>query len=389
MARFSLSRCFLLLSATAGLALGQTSAPATAPAPTPVRVAPTRPTATTTPAAPASTQQLWPTVRLHRTDYIDVRDIAARYGLKAAWAASSQTMTLSDASGVRLSFESRQRDFYLDGLRIFLGEAALPDKGTLWVDKLDVIKIVAPLFRPADRLEQLPAKPPRTIVLDPGHGGSDPGKENRRVGINEKSMTLDVALRLKKILEAQGWRVLLTRTEDRELSLNKKTDLQLRDDLANRNQADLFLSIHFNSVEREAERVTGVEVYTMTPQFMFSAGEEKGDDMTGVSYPGNRLDFANLLFGASLHRAMHAALRTPDRGFKRGRLAVLRMLDCPGALVECAYLSNEAEARRVATPEYRDKIALGLADGVKAYVTALAALRAPASAVPPAATSAR
>ncbi len=367
MARHFFSRGVLLLAAWAGSASAQTPA-----APTPVRVAAARPAAA--PAPP------WPTTRLHAAEYVDVRDLAARYGLKAAWAAPGLAMTLSDASGVRLSFESRQRDFYLDGLRIFLGEPALPDRGTLWIDRLDVSKLVAPLFRPADRPDELPPGPPRTIVLDPGHGGSDPGKENRRVGLAEKAATLDVALRLQKLLAAQGWRVLLTRTEDRELSPSKKADLQLRDDFANRHQADLFLSIHFNSVEHETERVTGVEVYTMTPRFMFSAGEEHGDVMTGVAYPGNRHDDANLLFGACLHRAMHAALRTPDRGFKRGRLAVLRMLDCPGALVECAYLSNDAEARRVATPEFREQIARGLAEGVQAYAATLAALRV--SAVP-------
>ena len=168
--------------------------------------------------------------------------------------------------------------------------------------------------------------------------------------------------------------MLLTRNDDRELSPSKKTDLQMRDDLANKNKADLFLSIHFNSVERDPERVTGVETYAMTPQFMFSAGEEKKGDMTDVAYPGNRLDYANLLLGEQLHRAMISTLKVPDRGFKHARLAVLRMLDCPGALVECAYLSSNVEARRVATPEYRQKIAQALAAGLQDYSITLDAL---------------
>jgi len=103
--------------------------------------------------------------------------------------------------------------------------------------------------------------------------------------------------------------------------------------------------------------------------------------MTKVAFPANRLDYANLLFGAQIHRAMRSALKTPDRGFKRGRLAVLRLLDCPGALVECAYLSNDAEARRVATPEFRQQIAEALAQGVTDYAATLAALRTPAETV--------
>jgi N-acetylmuramoyl-L-alanine amidase len=229
----------------------------------------------------------------------------------------------------------------------------------------------------------MPAAAPRLIIIDPGHGGNDPGKENKTLGLNEKTFTLDVALRLKKLLEAQGWRVLLTRSDDHELSPSKKTDLQMRDDLANKNKADLFLSIHFNSMERDVERVTGVETYALTPQFMFSSGEEKKGDMTDVAYPGNRLDYANLLLGEQLHRAMVTMLKTPDRGFKRARHAVLRMLDCPGALVECAYLSSNTEARRVATAEFRQQIASALATGLQNYALTLESLH-PKPAAPPA-----
>jgi N-acetylmuramoyl-L-alanine amidase len=358
-----------LAALTAGAALAQTPAPvspAAAPPPAPVRVAPTRPA------------QLWPFTRLLNADYVNVRDIAERFGLKPGWTRPGLALVLGDARGPRLLFEAGQRDFRFDGLRVFLGVPVLAHRENLWVSKLDVIKIVAPLFRPGDHASFLPATTPRTIVLDPGHGGIDPGTENKRVGVNEKTVALDVAKRLGKLLEVQGWRVLLIRTEDRELSRDKKTDLQLRDDFANQNKADLFLSIHFNSAP---ESITGIETYTMAPQFMLSTGDEKGDEMTQSVYPGNRLDYANLLFGEQLHRAMLATLKTPDRGFKRGRKAVLRLLDCPGALVECAYLSNDAEARRVATPEYRQRLAEGLAAGIRNYADTLAALR-PAAPVP-------
>ena len=331
--------------------------------PAPVRALPTRPA------------QLWQFTRLRNVDYVNIRDFAAHFNLKAQWTKAELTLTLSDAHGVRFTLENNQSDIYFDGLRVFLGEPVLFDKDSLWVSKLDLIKLVVPLLHPEEHLFQLPLTAPRSIVLDPGHGGSDPGKENKLVGLNEKTCTLDVALRLKKILEARGWSVWLTRTDDHELSPIKKKDLQLRDDLANRNRADLFLSIHFNSVEKNPERVIGTETYTMSPQFMFSAADAKKDDMTDTAFPGNRLDFANLLFGEQIHRAMIGGLKTPDRGFKRGRLAVLRFVECPAALVECAYLSNNGEARRVATPEYRQKIAEAIASGIQGYAGALAATR--------------
>lgn len=371
MARIStrgLLPCFALLTACTAPAQPAPLPPPVqaAPAPAkvesvPVRAAPTRP------AAPV----LWTVTRLRDIDYVSVREVAQRFGLKPDWTKAEQVMTLRDARGLRFTFESNQNDFYFDGMRVFMGRPVLLHRDSLWVSLLDVIKLVAPLFRPADHRALLPATAPKTIVLDPGHGGIDPGTENKRVGINEKTATLDVALRLKKILEPQGWRVLLVRTEDRELSRDKKTDLLMRNDFANRNKADVFLSIHFNS----AERATGVETYTLPPQFMLSSGDETGDGMTKVAYPSNRLDYANLFLGEQLHRALLAGLKTPDRGFKRARKAVLRMLDCPGVLVECAFLSNDAEARRVATPEFRQQIAEALAAGVKNYAEALAALQ--------------
>ena len=334
------------------------------PPPAPVRVAPTRP----------EVPRLWPTSLWRGAEYIDVRDIARRFGLKAEWAKSGPIMTIADRNGTHFVFEEKQRDFHFDGMRVFLGESVIREKDSLWLSKIDVIKIVAPLYRPIDHVAMLPAVAPKLIVIDPGHGGSDPGKENKTLGLNEKTFTLDVAHRLKKLLETQGWRVLLTRSDDRELSPSKKTDLQLRDDLANKNRADIFLSIHFNSVEKDTDRVTGVETYTMTPQYMFSSGGEKKDDMTNVAYPGNRLDYGNLLLGEQLHRAMITTLKTPDRGFKRARWGVLRMLDCPGALVECAYLSSNSEARRIATPEFRQQIAQALAAGLQNYSVILETL---------------
>ena len=328
----------------------------------PVRVAPSRPA------------RLWPFVRMKGIDYVSLRDVAERFGLKPAWTKSSIIQTLSDSRSSRFIFESNQRDFFFDGLRIFLGAPVLFEKDALWVSKLDLIKIVAPLCRPSDLATYLPATSPRVIVIDAGHGGIDPGTQNLKLGLSEKTFTLDVSLRLAKLLEAGGWRVLLVRDKDKELSKDKKTDLLMRDEIANHNSADLYLSIHFNSA---GPAVSGVETYSLAPQFMFSAGEEQGDDMTKIAYPGNRLDYANLLLGEQMHRAMIGGLKVSDRGYKHARKAVLRMLDCPGVLVECGYISNDAEARRIATPEFRQRIAESLAAGLQNYSTALAIARPP------------
>jgi N-acetylmuramoyl-L-alanine amidase len=324
----------------------------------------------------AATSRLWPFKRLYNVDYVDVQDIAGHYGLKAAWVTSGRVMQLVDEHGrARLKFEDRNRDFYLDGVRVFMGETTVFNQGSLYVSKIDVIKTIAPLLRPLDHVNQLPG-PPKLIVLDAGHGGSDPGKQNLALRLNEKDMTLDVVLRLRKLLEARGYRVLLTRSDDSKLAPAQRTDLEKRADVANRAPADLFLSVHFNSAQ---PTVKGTETYVLTPQFQRSSADDKKDDSTDKFLPGNRQDFANVVLGYHLQRTLLAELKTSDRGYKRGRLLVLCFAECPAALVEAAYLSNDAEARKVATPEYRQQIAQAIADGVDDYATALAALHPAAS----------
>jgi N-acetylmuramoyl-L-alanine amidase len=317
---------------------------------------------------------VWPFTKHRGQDYVAVRDIAKRYGLKAAWVKPRLLMTLSDARGVRFTFERDQRDFHLDGARVFLGDVAYLSGDDLWVPRIDVLKTIAPIFAPAEHTAFLPG-PPRLIVIDPGHGGTDPGMQNARLKLDEKEMALDVGLRLKKLLELRGYRVVMTRTTDKRFSNNPVVDLPMRADVANKAGADLFVSIHFNAVDRDPERVSGVETYVMTPQFQASTQPEQDRARIREQFPGNRQDVANVLLGYSLHRQLVTDLKSSDRGFKRYRLAVLRTLQCPGVLVEAAYLSNDAEARRVATPAFRAQIAESLADGIAGYAATLAAVR--------------
>lgn len=341
--------------------------PASSPAaPAPVRAAPTRPA------------QLWPFTKLQGTDYISLRAVADRYGMKLAWTKPDLERTLADARGVRFRFERNQRDSYLDGVRVFLGAPVLQHKNELWVSKADVIKTVGPLLKPEGHRHFLPSAPPKLIVLDAGHGGGDPGKQNFKLKLNEKDLTLDVVLRLKKLLELRGYAVRLTRSEDVKLAPEQRADLERRATVANEAKADLFLSVHFNAVEpKDAARVTGTETYVLTPQFQLSSTDNIGDSLTGIAFPGNRQDTANAVLGFHLHRAMLAGLKTSDRGFKRGRLRVLCFPECPAALLEAAYLSNDTEAARLGTPEFRQQIAEAIANGVHDYAATLAMLQPP------------
>jgi N-acetylmuramoyl-L-alanine amidase len=274
---------------------------------------------------------------------------------------------------VRFRFEKDQRDYLFDGIRVFLGDAVRFHRDSLWATRTDIFKIIGPLLLPGDYLSAFPPGAPKVIVIDAGHGGIDPGTQNAKLKLNEKTMALDVAARMKRSLELRGFKVILTRTTDKELSRNKVMDLTMRSEIANKNGADLFVSIHFNAAPGA---VSGIETYTMTPQFMRSTGDySTGDPMSKTVFPNNAFDVPNLVLGAHLHRALLNELKASDRGFKRGRWGVLRQLKCPGVLVECGYLSNDAEASRIATPAWRQKIAEALADGVQNYSNSLASLR--------------
>ncbi len=340
---------------------------AAVPAPLATETLPVRATpAAAVPADPGP--RLWPFKRLFQTDYVDARAVAERFGFTSEWVARDRIMALVDGNRrVRLKLEDNARDILVDGVRVFLGSPVVFFQGSLYIGKIDVIKTLEPLLDPAAMVGR--PRVPRVIVIDPGHGGRDDGTSNRRLGLLEKTLTLDTGLRLERLLEARGYRVIMTRTSDRYVPLEDRAAI------ANRDHADLFVSIHFNA-SVDAPAVRGTEVYAMTPQFQPSTQPERDKSMIPTRYPGNRHDPWNIVFGYQMQRAVVSGLGTYDRGLKRARFVVLRLVDCPAVLVESAYLSNEAEGRRVANPAFRQRIAEAIARGIDDYARLLASLRA-------------
>lgn len=363
----------------------------------PVRSVPTRPTAPSSvsvaPSAGAVTQkpatpvpqggssprakllgpELRSTAKSHTASpapatlvYVGAREMARTLKLTSKWDSATRQLTLIDAQ-VTLVLERDQREADLNGMRVFLGAPTVWRDGELAVSQIDFQRLLLPAIRPLNLSGPTPGL--KVIVLDPGHGGRDTGKVNAGQKVLEKEATLDTARRLKLLLEAQGFIVVLTRSDDRFVELAE------RPEIATRENADLFISLHFNAVESEAARVTGVEVYTMTPQFQLSA-DRRLDDQVPVFNPGNVMDQWNAVLGYHLHRELLTSLKVPDRGLKRGRYAVLRLARCPAVLIEAGFLSHDGEARRIATSQYRQEIATAIAAGVRNYATTVAAVRA-------------
>ncbi len=219
------------------------------------------------------------------------------------------------------------------------------------------------------------------IVIDPGHGGKDPGTVNRALGLKEKDVTLDIGKRLNAILnEHKDLEVILTRPRDEYVPLEERAAI------ANSNHGDVFISIHTNSAPRLSAR--GVESYylnmTTDPRAMEVAAQENAMSTKSMADMRTILDqilrnskiSESRIFSQCLQGSMVANLRSKydaieDLGVKKAPFYVLLGAQMPSALVEVSFLSHAAEARRLGTPEYRQAVAAGLYLGIIHFIQSL------------------
>jgi N-acetylmuramoyl-L-alanine amidase len=178
-----------------------------------------------------------------------------------------------------------------------------------------------------------------TIVIDPGHGGPDPGA----VGINglrETDVVLDVSLQLAQLLQAKGINVLMTRTSEVDV------DLPPRVALANNSRADLFLSIHANALSMARPDVNGIETFYFESSRSRALAQAVQEQILAIS-PGS-----------------------PDRGARPGRFFVIRRTVMPSALVEMGFVTGSLDSPRLADPAFRRRLAVSLANGLLRYLVA-------------------
>jgi N-acetylmuramoyl-L-alanine amidase len=171
---------------------------------------------------------------------------------------------------------------------------------------------------------------PITVVIDAGHGGYDRGGiPGQRV--SEKEMTLDVARRLKNVLEASGYRVVMTRNSDVFVPLGTRCAI------ANSYRNAIFVSVHFNSATRRG--ASGIETYF---------------------YSRDSLSLAS-----AIHHYVSGGAPSENRGVRRRGYYVLRRTNMPAVLVECGFLTNPTEAAYAQNASYRQKLAEAIASGVR------------------------
>jgi N-acetylmuramoyl-L-alanine amidase len=235
-----------------------------------------------------------------------------------------------------------------------LGFAPQLINGEPYIHALDVEKNIQPLLNGISDI----VITKRIVVLDPGHGGEDPGTKSVIGNHFEKDYTLDWARRLRPLLETQGWKVYLTRTNDVRLSLNDRVDF------ADRVGAILFISLHFNSAFPNL-RQSGLETYCLTPSGMPSNLIRNFPDDSKEVFPNNAFDLQNVELAMRLHRSVLESTKRPDRGVRRARfMGVLRGHQRPAVLIEGGYLSNPQEARLIADPAFRQKLAESIANAL-------------------------
>jgi N-acetylmuramoyl-L-alanine amidase len=300
-------------------------------------------------------------LRYNGIEYMGLSEAAAQLGLRVERLSPAAAVMLKEGPRpvARLSDRSRETD--IRGLRVFFGDPVIERSGGFYLSRTDYLTRLVPRLRP-DLLGS-PPREPRVIALDPGHGGLDHGTENRALGSMEKTYTLEVARSLKGLLEAAGYRVVLTRDSDTDVPLPVRTEI------ANRADADLLVSIHFNSLYPNT-KTTGVEVLSFPPKSQrstnsWSPGQK--DDSESRDSPVNSFNAWNTVLAGAIHRHLLDTLRSGDRGEKFEHLGVLRGLKCPGVLVEPAFLSSDAEGTRLATAAYRDSIAAAILAGIQDY----------------------
>ncbi len=216
--------------------------------------------------------------------------------------------------------------------------------------------------------------PLRTIVIDAGHGGKDPGASH--YGLREKDLNLDIARRLRSELTAAGFSVTMTRDHDEFLSL------QRRPSVANRSQADLFVSVHVNANRRR--HVAGVEVYYPRESVIGSSTplppriEPMEIDALTTTHRHVLWDLVlsksrrqSAVMARHICRALQIQLGAPCRGTRGARFVVLREAWMPAVLVEVGYVTNRKEAQQLNRSSYRQTIAKAIAEGVVSYANQL------------------
>jgi N-acetylmuramoyl-L-alanine amidase len=296
----------------------------------------------------------WQLIKVNGRDYLTVENISKFYGLPAGVAPSGAQIKLETVKNP-LEFISGSREVIINGARSWLCFPVIEHNGKFLVSRTDVAKTIEPLVRP-HRVAN--AGKIRTVVLDPGHGGYDKGAICRYG--SEKNFALDVARQLRPLLQAKGFRVIMTREGDYFVPL------EVRARIANAARDSIFVSIHFNATDRDPS-ATGFEIFSFTPRGAPSTSDNWVTSSSASVQAGSKADAQSMALSACIYHSLLGHIPEFDRGIKRARFAVLRLTEVPAVLVEGGFLTERGESRLIAKKEWRGKLAQAISVGIENY----------------------
>src|SRR5215467_6276854 len=233
----------------------------------------------------------WQVIKANGHDYLTVDNISKFYGLPAEVVPSASKIQ-SETADHPFEFVSGSREAMINGARSWLCFPVIEQDGKFFVSRTDVAKTIEPLVR---RHRVPNVGDVQTVVLDPGHGGYDKGQVSRYG--NEKDFALDVARKLRPLLQAKGLRVILTREGDYFVPL------EVRAKLANAARNSIFVSIHFNATSDNPD-ATGFEIFSFTPR---GAPSTSDTALTSTSYsmqPGSAVDAQSMALSACIYHSL-------------------------------------------------------------------------------------
>jgi N-acetylmuramoyl-L-alanine amidase len=313
----------------------------------------------TAPVLNAASPAAWDIAKIEGREYVSVDSIKRFYNF-AKLSRSGNSIVLENQK-VEMKLKVGGNECFMNGVKFVFTNDVTSIGTKAYVSRMDLSKLIDPVLRP----NYIPnAGDFRTVILDPGHGGKDPGATNSLA--TEAFYNLKVAGRTKALLEAKGFKVVMTRTSDRFLSLQERVNVAN----AIRENA-VFVSIHFNSGGREAR---GIETFTLSPPGVshYGRGVIAADSLVRN---GNEHDSANIALATAVHGSLLRRLQknTFDRGIKRARFSVLSGVRHPAILLEGGFMTNSYEARLIHNEAYQNAVANSITDAIIKYRYAVAA----------------
>src|SRR5213082_306740 len=305
----------------------------------------------------------WHVIKINGRDFLSVDNIAKFYGFPNP-TINGKNVDLNNGKN-EMQFHLDSREMLLNGVRNWLSFPVFVHDGKIVVSRIDLAKTLEPQLRP-NMIPKLGRV--RTVVLDPGHGGFDKGAIS---GYGyEKDYALDLARLLRPLLQAKGFRVVMTRESD------VFVPLELRARIANATHDSIFVSLHFNATDHDPMS-TGFEIYSLTPRGAPSTYEDWLTQMSINIQNGTEADAASVELSSCIYHSLIGHIGEFDRGIKRARFAVLRLTKIPAVLVESGFLTERGESQLIANPEWRKKLADAICIGIDNFRTLAGAKKRP------------